>query len=233
MNDNESTKFYKSVVYYATSLNKTKEEFYATFGNLSIIRHSAVASASHHRIDHFEYLIKQGYNMNEYDGNGHTMLYYIGVSYDLDRLKIILDNGIDVNKRSKSVDDAFRGTILHNIVYVCYCNEKHIKNMRERLDMLLSHGADPKIKNGKGQNVIAYVKYWIRIVKQRKCRCQHYTDKPWGQHYYCWNCRKVDDLNGIIECIQNHEKKTKTLFELMLPSIKNYRISKTKRQRKK
>lgn len=232
MNNHESNDIYKLVSYYATTTKDiSKEEFYEAFREVK--KHSLILSASCKRIDHLEYMIQQGYDMNEYDSMGCTMLHYVGVSYDLDRLKLILDYGADVNKKKIDYYEKETETILHRIAGTCYYNEKHVKNMRERLEMLMRYGADPNITNGKGQRAIGCVYYWIRIVKQRRCRCQYHPDSRLICIFKCWNCRKIDDLNEIIECIQNYEKKSKTLFVLMLPDLKKYKFTNNKRQRKK
>lgn len=212
--------------------NISLDEYALNFEKYSLNHCMMSAALFHHESKVIE-AIKRGYPINAYDNIGHTLLGQCINMNELHIIKMLLEHGAEVNMRSGQFKEADKGTLMHVLVQTCHYNYKRLPDVKERFELLLKHGANPRIVNLKGQNVIAYIKYYIRVWHARKtCHCGIKFDR----FSFIQSCQKHDMLrilNDLIDCILDFERKNKTLFELMLPQIKKYKPPSNKRRRTK
>lgn len=167
-------------------------------------------------LETIEEVFKRGYDVNKLstDVNDETFMMRVVLLSSKDqsvikRMQLALEYGADINKKRSSGQ-----TVLDYAV---------LTGRKEAVQFLLDHGADIYNKGYKGRNMITtlhcriYNKYYTGCQKQRISGCLSDDDK-------CGICL----LKEILDMLYNHDKKIKSLFELM---IENIELEVNKKQR--
>ena len=109
----------------------------------------------HKNIGKMIYFLDKGADINFTDKQGATALHYAALQGSVDLVKVLLSMGINPNIQTEIT--AFRRggeTALH---YVAHLMPPLSRNYKEIFRLLLSHGADPTIKNGRGYTALFFV----------------------------------------------------------------------------
>ena len=102
-------------------------------------------------------MLKEGVPVHCIDVFGRTALFYAVRYNNTDVIRLLLQNGADVNKR-----DRWRDTLIHDAA---------VRNNTEAIAMLIKHEASINITNNKGEKPIDTARRWkseaaVRMLEQ-------------------------------------------------------------------
>jgi len=98
-----------------------------------------------------EEINQRKYDINGYNMEGLTPLMYAITLSDIDRVKMLIAAGADVNLKDRG---ALNNTALHMVGL-----KGNLKNAVPIMELLLNAGADPKIRNRQGGTPVHYLWY--------------------------------------------------------------------------
>jgi len=155
--------------------------------------------------DVIEIAFKNGYDVNklitDFLGMDQTFLMNTCTHFDcytFKRIHLALEYGADINKQRSTGDTALN--------YACGNGKKEV------VQFLLDHGADIYIEGYKGMNVIDDTYQLIYNKWYRGCKYQKIPGCSIDEEKKCNIC----EWKEVLMLLQNHDKKIKSLFHLML-----------------
>lgn len=185
--------------------------------------HFAFVHSTRHSEDAFEEGIKNGYQQNKPDYYGNILIHYL--ICDLSRFKIAVNYGADILVKDCNGNYFFH--VMIQQIYDLWIPENIENDIYDFIDICVKSGLSIIKRNKYNQNAIQYAKYMLYRRRKTACYClPQYMQK-------CGRCRQLSRFNTILICLEDQDKKQKTLFQYLLPKVKLHLYKNTNKRSRK